>query len=65
MQKSTYFQTGRGDKQNCGKERLINEKGERKQKVRQTAQKMGKMRLNMVITVNVNSLNTTIKRQKL
>ena len=33
MQKSTYFQTGRGDKQNCGKERLINEKGERKQKV--------------------------------
>ena len=37
------------------------QKGERKQKVGQTAQKMVKIRLNMVITVNVNRLNLLLK----
>lgn len=38
------------------------QKGERKQKVGQTAQKMVKMHLNMVITVNINRPNLLLKQ---
>ena len=62
MQKSMYFQTSRGINRTVW-EGESHQKGERKQKVGQTAQKMVKMHLNMVITVNVNRLNLLLKRK--